>query len=120
MRKASLILAAISGWLIFAQVCAAAAQTCPQVLGGTDLDKLRQNIATCAQDIRASRDPSFTAYLMPQSCKIYMSIAYSDTWFQIPPTFKYCVEQYGWTLPMEVLSNGGYSSPPPWLDVHTH
>jgi hypothetical protein len=68
------LFAVVSGLLILTFADAAMAQNCAQVFGGTDQEKLIQDIATCALEVRVTPNTEFDAYLIPETCHIHISL----------------------------------------------
>jgi hypothetical protein len=64
----------VSGLLILTLAGTAIAQNCAQKFGGTDQDKLIEDIATCAKELRDTQYKGSDAYLISESCHINMSL----------------------------------------------
>jgi hypothetical protein len=102
----------------------AMAQNCAPVFGGTDQDKLIEDIATCAKEVSDTLNTGFDAYLIQETCKIHMSVLelqtyawsqhqltilpkaqlqgkqkYEDTNPKAPQQFVECMKQHGWQIP---------------------
>jgi hypothetical protein len=95
----------------------AMAQNCAPVFGGTDQDKLIEDIATCAKEVSDTLNTQFDAYLIPESCHIHISLPQlkllmiaantqakgkgkaEDTNAKAPQQFVECMKQNGWAIP---------------------
>jgi hypothetical protein len=104
MKRKSRLLAVLLGLLILSLAGPVAARNCAEVYGGVaDQNTLIQNIATCQQEARdvihAAVHAGFTARLNYGTCEISISgnnFSYGPVAFPFP-TWKRCMEQYGWT-----------------------
>ncbi|HET6420791.1 MAG TPA: hypothetical protein VFG19_11575 [Geobacteraceae bacterium] len=109
MEKSRLVSTMISGLLLVILADAAMAQSCSQVFGGTDQDKLIQNLSRCAQDVRATTSYSqYTAYLDPESCRIRVRTAQGDFYNRGTLQLIECMSQYGWKIPFTSCDINGY------------
>jgi len=109
MEKSRLVSTMISGLLLVILADAAMAQSCSQVFGGTDQDKLIQNLSRCAQDVRATTSYSqYTAYLDPESCRFRVRTAQGDFYNRGTLQLIECMSQYGWKIPFTSCDINGY------------
>ncbi len=98
MRKTHLI-SALAALLAITLNGTATAQNCAQVYGGSDQDKLIQNIRACAQDVRSARFNQFTAYLNPENCRIQIHTGQVDFYNKGTLQLIECMGRYGWKIP---------------------
>jgi hypothetical protein len=107
----------VLGLLILTLAGTAMAQNCAPVFGGTDQDKLIEDIATCAKGVSDTLNMEFIAYLIPETCHIHISLPQlkllmiaantqakgkgkaEDTNAKAPQQFFECMKQDGWAIP---------------------
>ena len=100
MKKVSFPLAMVVVLLMLTLVGTAMAQGCAQAFGGENEDKLKQDIETCAQEVRNTMDAFFTATLTYEPCNIAMTISHVWGPNHCPDekAFKLCIEKNGWKI----------------------
>jgi hypothetical protein len=113
----------VLGLLILTLTGTAMSQNCAPVFGGTDQDKLIEDIATCAKEVSDTLNARFDAYLIPETCHIHISVLELQTYGMVqhqfpllaksqhgkeraedinakaPQQFFECMKQYGWEIP---------------------
>jgi hypothetical protein len=56
-----------------------------------------KDMRDCAEEIRATKDPSFTAHYNPDDCRVSLSMQSQGLdWVMAFDTFKACLREVGW------------------------